>query len=279
MEDKAAAAGELAVARVPLSQSSFRPVMGQALRDFVTSAYHVGNFFMHTVDLQPFFIEGADAARAIAYAALAGKLSLTGVAARVITIIGNNSVPSTRAATIQAAAGAGQPRPVIPPGWRQFYLRRSLALSICSPLRSRAVFWCMAGATLQAPFTPIADKTLPDKVQAALVGFIAPILAGATANPWASALPGYLDGVTMSAEQIAGVKAVPPTPFGSASDESWLRQRLVQRVGSAAILDALLVTVAFPTGDDQARHQSRKLILTSLLDYFNRGVGVVWCAV
>lgn len=129
---------------------------------------------------------------------------------------------------------------------------------------------------MQAPFTPIADKTLPDDVHAALVAFIAPIL-DAAANPWALALPGYLDGVSMSAEQIAGVKAVPPTPFGSASDESWLRQRLVQRVGSAATLDALLLKVAFPTDDDQARHEPRKLILTSLLDYFNRGVGVVWC--
>ena len=120
VEDKAAAAGMLTITRVTLGQSSFRPVMGQALRDYVMRAYHVGNFFMHTVDLQPFFIEGADAAtaRADAFAALAGKLSLTGVTACVITIIGNNSVPSTRAATIQAAAGAGQPRPVIPPGWR-----------------------------------------------------------------------------------------------------------------------------------------------------------------
>jgi hypothetical protein len=134
-------------------------------------------------------------------------------------------------------------------------------------------------AALQAPYTPIATRTLPDNVHAAMVGFITPVLVNGAANSWASELPGYLAGVAMSPEQITRIEAVPRTCFGSASDESWVRQRLVQRVGGAKALEAILLRVAFPSTEDQTHFKPRRLILTSLLDYFNRGVCGVRCLV
>ena len=110
--------GTLIDAKVPLSVSPFKPVMGEALREFVKTLYHVGAFFKfqtHRVDFEPFFAEGADCLAA--HAAFAERLKLTGNVVRVITIVGNGSAPTTKAATAVAAAGHGQPRAVIPPGW------------------------------------------------------------------------------------------------------------------------------------------------------------------